>query len=185
VDDGCYGNTDRLIKNTHRLTNTFNTTTDCSAQGLSYPMVATGTVSAAVPSARRDGMMRAAYCAANRPRTSRQAGDSEPDCTARHCMIRPPPGSTPAQSARASTPHAERSTNSSSRGSIGRNTSVGGGAAAGAASTAEAPLAAGVAAPPLTAATALWQPADTFALFFSRHCSAGAPPVGTPAQTFG
>jgi hypothetical protein len=64
-----------------------------------------------------------------------------------------------AQSARACGPHAERSTESSSGGSIGRNTSVGGGAAA--ASTAEAPLAPGVAALPFAAATALWQPAET------------------------
>ena len=35
------------------------------------------------------------------------------------------------------------------------------------------------------AATAFWQAAETFDLFFSRHSSAGAPPVGTPAQTFG
>jgi hypothetical protein len=39
--------------------------------------------------------------------------------------------------------------------------------------------------PPLAAETAFSQPAESFALFFSRHCSAGAPPVGTPAQTFG
>jgi hypothetical protein len=38
---------------------------------------------------------------------------------------------------------------------------------------------------PLAAETAFSQPAESFALFFSRHCSAGAPPVGTPAQTFG
>ena len=43
---------------------------------------------------------------------------------------------------------------------------------------------AGRRAPPLAALTACWQDAETFALFFSRHCSAGAPPVGTPAQTF-
>ena len=60
------------------------------------------------------------------------------------------------------------------------------GAAAGAApglAVAAAPPAAG-AAPPLAALTACAQGAETFALFFSRHCSAGAPPVGTPAQTF-
>jgi hypothetical protein len=27
--------------------------------------------------------------------------------------------------------------------------------------------------------------AESFALFFSRHCTAGAPPAGTPLQTFG
>ena len=34
------------------------------------------------------------------------------------------------------------------------------------------------------AASALAQPADTLALFFSRHSSAGAPPAGTLAHTF-
>ena len=42
-----------------------------------------------------------------------------------------------------------------------------------------------VAAHPLAAETAFSQPAESLALFFSRHCRAGAPPVGTPAQTFG
>jgi hypothetical protein len=93
----------------------------------------------------------------------------------------------PAQSARTSPPHADRKTNNSSRGRIGRNTSAG--AAAGAApglavaAVAGAPPAAG-AAPPLAASTACSQDGETFDLFFSRHCSAGAPPVGTPAQTF-
>jgi hypothetical protein len=41
------------------------------------------------------------------------------------------------------------------------------------------------AAPPLAAATAFAQLADRFVLLFSRHCSAAAPPVGTPAQTLG
>src|SRR5438270_374929 len=34
-------------------------------------------------------------------------------------------------------------------------------------------------------ATPFSQLAESLALFFSRHCNAGAPPVGTPAQTFG
>src|SRR5205814_460256 len=101
---------------------------------------------------------------------------------------RPPPGATPAQSVRTSPPQAERITNNSSRGRIGRSTIATGaaGTAAGAAvvAPAGAPLPAG-AAPPLAAATALPQPAESFALLFSRHCSAGAPPVGTPAHTFG
>src|SRR4051812_1720738 len=96
---------------------------------------------------------------------------------------------------RTSPPQAERSTNSSSRGRIGRSTITTG--AAGAAVAAGAPAAAGaapaagaaapppVAVPPLAAATAFSQLAESLALFFSRHCSAGAPPVGTPAQTFG
>jgi hypothetical protein len=88
-----------------------------------------------------------------------------------------------------SAPQAERITNSSSRGSIGRSTitvgaAAGAAPAAGAAAVAGAATAAG-AAPPVAAATAFWQPAETFALFFSRHSSAGAPPGGTLAQTFG
>src|ERR1700745_2538370 len=98
-------------------------------------------------------------------------------------MIRPPPGATPPQSARTSAPQAERKTNSSLRGSIGRNTSAGG-AATGAAAGG-APATAGVAAAAFAAATAFWQLVDNFALLFSRHSNAGAPPVGTPAQTFG
>ena len=44
---------------------------------------------------------------------------------------------------------------------------------------------AGAAAPPVAATTAFLQLVDNPASFFSRHCSAGAPPVGTPAQTLG
>src|SRR5271155_1590692 len=135
--------------------------------------------------------------AANWPSTSLHAGESEAACVARHSMMRPPPGSTPGQSARTSPPQADRNTNSTSRGRIGRSTSAASGAAAGAAlgavlavlgavfglAAAAAPVAA--APPPLAAPTACWQPAETFDLFFSRHCSAGAPPVGTPAQTLG
>src|SRR5258708_4584129 len=100
-------------------------------------------------------------------------------------MSRPPPGATPAQSVRASRPHADRSTNSSSRGRIGRSTNTGTPAGLAVASVAgTAPLAVGRAALSLTAATAFWQAAETLDLFFSRHCNAGAPPVGTPAQTF-
>jgi len=36
--------------------------------------------------------------------------------------------------------------------------------------------------PPLTARTACWQADDRLATFFSRHCSAAEPPVGTLAQ---
>src|SRR5262245_46347935 len=110
--------------------------------------------------------------------TSLQAGDRSAARLATHCMMRPPPAETPAQSVRMSGPQAERSTNSSSRGSIGRNTITVGAAAGAAAPAAGAAL-------PLTAASALPQPAETLALFFSRHSSAGAPPVGTPAQTLG
>ena len=129
------------------------------------------------------------YCAANWASTSLQAGESEAALVARHCTIRPPPGGTPPQIERTSAPQAERSTNSSSRGRIGRSTITAGAAGAAAAGAAPAAAgaapAAGAAAPPLAAATAFSQPAESFALFFSRHCSAGAPPVGTPAQTFG
>src|SRR6185436_10079164 len=92
---------------------------------------------------------------------------------------------------RTSAPQADRSTSSSSRGRIGRSTITVG--AAGAAAVA-APAAAGaapaagaaaVAPPPPAAETAFSQPAESLPLFFSRHCRAGAPPVGTPAQTFG
>jgi len=65
-------------------------------------------------------MSRMIYCAANWPSTSLQADDSEPALVARHCTIRPPPGATPPQIARTSAPQADRSTNSSSRGRIGR-----------------------------------------------------------------
>jgi len=36
--------------------------------------------------------------------------------------------------------------------------------------------------PPLAARTACWQEADRLATFFSRHCSASEPPVGTLEQ---
>src|SRR5450631_637904 len=132
---------------------------------------------------------RMIYCAANWPSTSVHAGESEAACVARHRTIRPPPGATPPHSARTSPPHADRKTNNSSRGRIGRNTNAGTGAAAGVApglavaAVAGAPPAAGAAPPPLAALTACSQAAETFDWFCSRHCSAGAPPVGTPAQT--
>jgi hypothetical protein len=100
-------------------------------------------------------------------------------------MMRPPPGCTPAHSARTYPPQADLNTNNSSRGRIGRKTSAGSGGAAGAAPGAAAegtPAAAGVAAPPLAALTACSQFAESFDWFFCRHCSAAAPPVGTPAQ---
>src|SRR5262245_53953325 len=100
-------------------------------------------------------------------------------------MIRPPPGATPGQSARTSAPHADLRTNSTSGGRIGRSTNEGAAGAAFGLVVACAGAGAGAAAPPPAAATACSQPAESFALFFSRHCSAGAPPVGTPAQTFG
>src|SRR4051794_14674770 len=104
---------------------------------------------------------------------SLQAGDSEAAWVARHCTMRPPPGATPAHSERTSAPHAERTTNNSSRGRIGRSTS-GGAAGAAAAVAVAAPAAAGDAAP-LAAVMAVSQGAETLALFFSRHCSAAAP----------
>ena len=77
----------------------------------------------------------------------------------RHCMMRPPPGGTPPHRARTSAPQAERSTNSSSRGRIGRSTITAGaaaGAAAGRSRRAAAAAAAGAAPPPpLAAASAL------------------------------
>src|SRR5712671_2186715 len=133
---------------------------------------------------------RIIYRAANWPRTPWHAGDSEAACVARHCTIRPPPGAMPPHNARTSPPHADRKTNNSSRGRIGRSTSTGAGAAAGAApglavaAAAGTAPAAGVVVPPLAALTACWQLPESFDLFFSRHCSAAAPPVGTPAQTF-
>ena len=36
--------------------------------------------------------------------------------------------------------------------------------------------------PPLTARTACWQEDDRLATFFSRHCKAAEPPVGTLEQ---
>src|SRR6202451_3878360 len=111
-----------------------------------------------------------AYCAENWPSTSEHAGDSEADCVARHSMMRPPPGGTPAHSVRTSPPQAERNTNRISRGRIGRSTSAGAGAAAGAATVSALAAAAGApaagAAPPPTALTAFSQLPETFALFF-------------------
>src|SRR5579863_1538656 len=117
--------------------------------------------------------------------TSLQAGDRSAARLEMHSTRRPPPGATPVHRARISAPQAERTTKSSSRGRIGRSTITVGAMAGAAAAAAGAPLVAGTAAPPLTAAIALPQAAETLALFFSRHSSAGAPPVGTPAQTFG
>src|ERR1700675_3630087 len=131
---------------------------------------------------------RVIYCAANWARTSLQAGEREAAWVARHRAMRPPPGATPPHSERTSPPHADLSTNSSSRGRIGRSTMTTGaaGAVAAGASVAAAggapPAGAAGAAPPLAAATAFSQLAESFDLFFSRHCNAGAPPVGTPAQ---
>ena len=66
--------------------------------------------------------VRAIYRAANCDSTSLHAGESCAALVARHCTIRPPPGATPPQIERTSAPQAERSTNSSSRGRIGRST---------------------------------------------------------------
>src|ERR1700685_761376 len=111
-----------------------------------------------------------AYCAENWPSTSEHAGDSEADCVARHSMMRPPHGGTPAHSVRTSPPQAERNTNRISRGRIGRSTSAGAGAAADPALAAAAgTLPAAGAAPPPTALTAFSQLPEPFALFFSRH----------------
>ncbi len=137
----------------------------------------------------------AIYCA-NEPNMSWHSGESDAACAARHCTMRPPPGGTSPHSARTSPPQAERNTNSTSRGRIGRNTN---GAAAGAASGAAvaasvaappcagAPPSAGAAAtpdaaPPPAALTACWQFAESFDLFCFRQFSAAAPPVGTLAQ---
>ena len=60
-------------------------------------------------------------------------------------MMRPPPGGTPAHKARTSAPQAERITNNSSRGIIGRSTITTGAAAGAAAAAAGAPPAAGAA----------------------------------------
>ena len=58
------------------------------------------------------------------------------------------------------------------------------GAAAAAGSVAGLAVAAGADAAGSTARTAVWHDDDRLDMFFCRHCSAGAPPVGTPAQTF-
>ena len=92
---------------------------------------------------------------------------------------------------RTSPPQAERSTNSSSRGRSGRSTITTGAARCRrcgrrrCSQPKEPQRPPRAAAPPVAAATTFSQPAESFALFFSRHCSAGAPPVGTPAQTLG
>lgn len=72
----------------------------------------------------------ALHCAANWPRTSLHAGESEAAWVARQRTIRPPPGASPPHSERTSPPHADRSTRSSSRGRIGRSTSAGAAGAA-------------------------------------------------------
>src|ERR1700754_2278306 len=95
-------------------------------------------------------------CCAKDPNTSWHAGDSDPACDARHSTMRPPPGGTLAHSERTSAPHADLSTNNTSRGRIGRSII---GAAAGAAPAAAVaapagaalPSAAGAALPPLHA----------------------------------
>ena len=104
-------------------------------------------------------------------------------------MMRPPPGATPAQRPRTSAPQAERSTNNSSRGNIGRNTITVGAAGAAAGPAAALPPDTGAVAvagvePPPAALTACWQLGESLDLFFSRHSSAAAPPGGTPAQAF-
>src|SRR5690349_22444268 len=105
-----------------------------------------------------------AYRAANGASTSLQAGDSDAALLAMHCTMRPPPGATPAQSERMSAPQAERTMNSSSRGSSGRRTiTAGAAAAAGAAPVAGA---AAAAPPPAAAVTAFAQADETLALFF-------------------
>jgi hypothetical protein len=86
----------------------------------------------------------------------------------------------PAHNARTSRPHADLTTNNSSRGRTGRNTNAG--AAAGIAAAGLLVAVPAAAAPPPTALTAFWQPADSFDLFFSRQLSAAGPPVGTLAQ---
>src|SRR3954469_15514225 len=125
------------------------------------------------------------YRAANWDSTSLHAGESWAALVARHCTIRPPPGWTPPQIVRTSAPQAERSTNSSSRGRIGRSTittgAAGGATApgpAGAATAAGALPAVGAAPPPVAAVTAFSQADESLALFLSRHSNAGAPPVG-------
>jgi hypothetical protein len=94
----------------------------------------------------------ATHCVVNWDNTLRQSGESEADCAARHCISRPPPGATPSQSERTSTPHADRSTNSTSRGRMGRSTS---GAAAGAPAGLTAASVAGAAAAPAIGGAAL------------------------------
>ena len=106
--------------------------------------------------------------------------------------MRPPPGDTPPHNARTSAPQADRSTNSTSRGRIGRKTR-GAGAAAGAAAgpavsaVAALPSAGAAALPPdaaspLAALTACWQLAESFDLVCFRQFSAAALPVGTLEQ---
>jgi hypothetical protein len=144
-----------------------------------------------VSSIERDAGSRG-YCAANRDNTRRQAGDRDEAFCARHSATRPPPGSTPAHKVRTSAAHAERITNTISRGRIVRSAMVlaARGAPAGEAPDAElaaspaGPLSVPAAAPPAAATTAVWQADETLALFFSRHRRAAAPPVGTPAHTF-
>lgn len=125
-----------------------------------------------------------AYRDTNCPSTVLQAGERDDALLARHWAMRPPPAAMPLHSVRASPPQADRSTISSSRGRSGRRTrTVGAAVVAGAAGAAA--LGDAAAAPPDAALRACWQLAETLALFFSRHCRAGAPPVGTPEQTFG
>src|SRR5947209_7114341 len=123
--------------------------------------------------------------------TSRQAGERSAARLAMHCMMRPPPGATPAHKVRMSPPQAERITNSSSRGSIGRSTMTTG-AAAGAAPPAAGAAAAGAvsllagslfgSAEASIAFTALWQPDDRLDMFLARHCNAASPPGCTLEQ---
>src|SRR5258708_10732514 len=131
------------------------------------------------------------YCAANWPSTSLQAGDREAACVARHCTIRPPRGWTPPHSERTSPPQADRSTNSSSRGRIGRstNTGAGAGAAAGAAAPGLAvaasfggPPPARAGPPPPAAVKGVLVHRGKFVLFFFTHFHREASPPRPTAQ---
>src|SRR6185312_3742961 len=129
-------------------------------------MISAQTRSAFVARENRCTLFRIMRYRANCASTSLQAGESADACEARHCMIRPPPAGTPPHSVRTSPPQADRNTNNSSRGSIGRSTiavgAAGAAAAAGAPPLLPAPVAAAAAPPPPPpAAIALAQAAET------------------------
>lgn len=114
----------------------------------------------------------------------RHAGVRSEACARKHAPARPPPSCTPEQNFWKSPPHLDRNTIASCR---GESVCAGAGVAAAAAAVPEGgALLAVVAAlePPVAGASAARQPAETWSLCCTRHCSESFVPGGTLAQTF-
>lgn len=123
-------------------------------------------------------------------RASRHAGVRSEACARRHAPARPPPSCTPEQNFWKSPLHLDRNTIASCRGEsvvVAAAAAVpDGGALLAAAAAAVGALLAVVAAlePPVAGASAARQPAETWSLCCTRHCSESFVPGGTLAQTF-